>query len=92
MFASQSEVIRAIVSGYSPCCGVPHRVAGVVRDLADVVQVARRHEDRRPVAEPEVGRAPVVEARGRLREHPDFPARVLLVAREVPERDLAIGG
>ena len=22
--ASQSEVIRAIVSDYSPCCGVPH--------------------------------------------------------------------
>ena len=25
--SSQSEVIRAIVSGYSPCCGVPHRTA-----------------------------------------------------------------
>ena len=24
--ASQSEVIRAIVVGYSPCCGGPHRL------------------------------------------------------------------
>ena len=22
--ASQSDVIRAILSGYSPCCGAPH--------------------------------------------------------------------
>ena len=26
--ASPSEVIGAIVSGYSPCCGVPHLVVG----------------------------------------------------------------
>ena len=26
--ASQSEVIRAIVSGYGPCCGVPHHQIG----------------------------------------------------------------
>ena len=27
--ASQSEVIRAIVSGYSPCDGVPHQSVGL---------------------------------------------------------------
>ena len=26
---SQSEVIRAISSGFSPCCGVSHRAAGL---------------------------------------------------------------
>ena len=31
--ASQSEVIRAIVSGYSPCCGVP--APAVLRARAD---------------------------------------------------------
>ena len=38
--ASQSEVIRAIVSGDSPCCGVPHHevVGGAVDELEqDVV-------------------------------------------------------
>ena len=32
--ASQSEVIRAIVSVYSPCCGVPHRLGPF--DVEDV--------------------------------------------------------
>ena len=31
--ASQSEVIRAIVSGYSPCCGGPH----LLRELLDAL-------------------------------------------------------
>ena len=37
--ASQSEVIRAIVSEYSPCCGVPN--------LRRMIRPAEQREDRR---------------------------------------------
>ena len=43
--ASQSEVIRAIVSGYSPCCGVPHQVVLVRLAAGQVVEMPGREPE-----------------------------------------------
>ena len=45
--ATQSEVIRAIVSGHSPCCGVPHRLGPALHE--DRVKQHQLHVD--PLAE-----------------------------------------
>ena len=51
--ASQSEVIRAIASGYSPCCGVPHQ-----EDLLVLADRPRR------VVDAELHRLPAVHLQG----------------------------
>ena len=47
--ASQSEVIRAIVSGYSPGCGPPHPVVDGLQAELPVGAQQRQHPERRPL-------------------------------------------